>query len=361
MSEPRRVPTPAPRTRSVGGRGIQRPTEGIPSEVQGLRRSTRMCSDASPAAPEPEVTKGSRKATASCGTTSARSSGTTMETSQENLCSDTPPGARLSAHEGVEEDWGVQRSQETGQSYGLRIAASLCGYEEARNQLYKLQEEVCAVKALMDTAAKQQKAELTAKMKCLKVDIKKLMKKRTFILENSGPFKEKLQNDDRFAQTEREKRRGLRGLQPESRVEEEGDAAEVRDVEPNPPRGPQQQTPYSGLPAGQAALSSSRGSGDESNTSYQGGALMAQIQLLESPGRLQDFVFGDELPEEAPGRKTKVKTTKLQEQRSSSSLLAPVDNEVQGVLPPSCRAALLKLFLLEPHPTDQGNARASPH
>ncbi|XP_056415891.1 uncharacterized protein LOC130357279 [Hyla sarda] len=325
MSEERRTPTPAPRIRSAGGRGSQRPgvegpASGSASEVSGLRRSARRCSDASPATPEPVETKSSRKAgPASCGTTSARSSGSTgtVTTRPDNVDCDTPPGAKLNAHGCMEEDWGMPRARESGVPHNSRVAEHIRGYEEARGSLYRLQEEVREAKALMETAAKRQKAELSARIKQLKNEIRILEKKRTFILENSGPFREKLLNEDRFHTMEREKQRRLRGLQP--RVEEEGDAAEADNVEPNPPGGLQHLTPYSGLPAGQVAMSSGRGSGgsgDESSTSHQGGALMAQIQLLESPGRLQDFTFGDELPEEAPGgRKKKLKKTKLQEQR----------------------------------------------
>ncbi|XP_071986571.1 uncharacterized protein [Engystomops pustulosus] len=191
------------------------------------------------------------------------------------------------------------RTRESISSYASRALGHLSEYEEASKTVRRLREELRCAHARASSAQKRRKEQILAEISRLQTDIQALEERKAYLLERSGPFKEKILNDERFREMEEEKQRRLMGLQPESQMEEESPV------------------PYSGPPAGQAAMSSGCGSAGpgEDSDSHQGGALMEEIRRLESPVHLQDFTFGDDLPEDAPGgskpRKKKTKSVEV--------------------------------------------------
>ncbi|XP_073510580.1 tumor necrosis factor ligand superfamily member 13 isoform X2 [Phyllobates terribilis] len=184
-------------------------------------------------------------------------------------------------------------------------------YEDASKLIRRLREELRCTSAKAAGASKPRKAKLQAEVKRLSTEIERLELRKATIREQSGPFKEKLINEDRFREMADTREQRQIGLQPESQVDDESD-----DDQQQAPPGSLQSHPQatcSELPAGQAAMASGRssaGSGEDSDSSGQGGALMAEIKLLESPVCLQNFHLGDDLPEEAPGGHKKAKKTK---------------------------------------------------
>ncbi|KAM4019209.1 uncharacterized protein ACNLHF_028553 [Anomaloglossus baeobatrachus] len=222
-----------------------------------------------------------------------------------------PSGGEPSTHGGeadlAEEGWGSQRPRESVSTYGSRVINHLREYEEASKTIRRLREELRCTSAKAATASRPRKTKLLAEINSLKQEINELEVRKAFIREKSGPFKEKLMSEDRFRQMADNREQRLMGLQPESQVDDDDD-----DQQKAPPGSLQShpQATCSELPAGQAAVPSSRGpagSGEDSDHSSQGGALMAEIKLLESPVCLQNFHLGDDLPEEAPGGKSKAK------------------------------------------------------
>ncbi|XP_071975151.1 uncharacterized protein [Engystomops pustulosus] len=305
MSQSGKPQAPASRSRPAGGRGSQLPASAM--EDSGVRRTTRSRSNTAPAPPESSVKKKTQKLDVHDG---AGESG--------------PSGAgamKRSAHRGKADHagggWAVQGPRESLSTYASRVQSHLCEYEEATKTIRRLREELRCARARANTAPKKRKMEINGEINRLKAEIDKLTKRKTFICENSGPFKEKLINDDRFAQMADNREQRLMGLQPVSQVEEEDDDDD--NEQQFPPGGLQedQQASCSGPPAGQPAVTPR--SGEDSDTGSQGGALMAEIRLLESPVRMENFSFADELPEEAAGgssrRKSKKTRPKQQEER----------------------------------------------
>ncbi|XP_040272750.1 uncharacterized protein LOC120988983 [Bufo bufo] len=116
------------------------------------------------------------------------------------------------------------------------------------------------------------------------------------ILDNSGPFKEKLMNDERFNEMA-----GNQKQQEDDSSSEE----EESDMGGQPAE--------TGITTEQVCLppTSSDEEIDYSESSGVGGQLMAEIRHLESPKICDDICFGDELPEDEPmGKRRKTKTLK---------------------------------------------------
>ncbi|XP_073516042.1 uncharacterized protein [Phyllobates terribilis] len=223
-----------------------------------------------------------------------------------------PSGGKLSTHGGEadlpEGGWALQESVST---YASRVMIHLREYEDASKLVRRLWEELRCTSAKAAGASKPRKAKLQAEIKRLTSEIHLLELRKATIREQSGPFKEKLINEDRFREMADTREQRQMGLLPESQVDDESD-----DDQQEAPPGSLQSHPQatcSELPAGQATVTSGRssaGSGEDSDSSGQGGALMAEIKLLESPVCLQNFHLGDDLPEEAPGGQKKAKKTK---------------------------------------------------
>ncbi|XP_073400342.1 uncharacterized protein [Dendrobates tinctorius] len=191
-----------------------------------------------------------------------------------------------------------------------------------RKTMRRLREELRCASAKAAGASRPRKTQLQADEKQIKLGINELEVRKAFLREKSGPFKEKLINEDRFRKMADNREQRQMELQPESQVDDDDD-----DQQKAPPGSLQShpQATCSELPAGQATLASGRssaGSGEDSENSGQGGALLAEIKLLESPVCLQNFHLGDDLPEEAPGgqkKKVKKNKPKLQEANSAHS------------------------------------------
>ncbi|XP_073493950.1 adenylate kinase 8 isoform X2 [Phyllobates terribilis] len=226
-----------------------------------------------------------------------------------------PSGGKLSAHGGEadlpEGEWALQGPRESVSTYASRVMIRLREYEDASKLIRRLREELRCTSAKAAGASKPRKAKLQAEVKRLSSEIQRLELRKATIREQSGPFKEKLINEDRYREMADTREQRQMGLQPESQVDDESD-----DDQQQAPPGSLQSHPQatcSELPAGQATVTSGRssaGSGEDSDSSGQGGALMAEIKLLESPVCLQNFHLGDDLPEEAPGGHKKAKKTK---------------------------------------------------
>ncbi|XP_073526937.1 uncharacterized protein [Phyllobates terribilis] len=255
-----------------------------------------------------------------------------------------PSGGKLSAHGGEadlpEGEWALQGPRESVSTYASRVMIHLREYEDASKLIRRLREELRCTSAKAAGASKPRKAKFQAKVKRLSSEIQRLELRKATIREQSGPFKEKLINEDRFREMADTREQRQIGLQPESQVDDESD-----DDQQQAPPGSLQSHPQatcSELPARHATETSSRssaGSGEDSDSSGQGGALMAEIKLLESPVCLQNFHLGDDLPEEAPGGHKKAKRTKpkLQEadKRTSAARL------VRLVADPSLSSSLI--------------------
>ncbi|XP_073504820.1 uncharacterized protein [Phyllobates terribilis] len=241
-----------------------------------------------------------------------------------------PSGGKLSAHGGEADlpdgGWALQGPRESVSTYASRVMIHLHEYEDASKLIRRLREELRCTSAKAAGASKPRKAKLQAEVKRLTSEIHLLEIRKATIREQSGPFKEKLINEDCFREMADTREQRQMGLQPESQVDDESD-----DDQQEAPPGSLQSHPQatcSELPAGQATVTSGRssaGSGEDSDSSGQGGALMAEIKLLESPVCLQNFHLGDDLPEEAPGGHKKAKKTKpkLQEAGTDQTTLAP--------------------------------------
>ncbi|XP_071971206.1 uncharacterized protein [Engystomops pustulosus] len=290
MSQGSKSQAPASRSRPAGGRGSQEPASA--AEALGVRRSARNSSNAAPSTPRPAKASKSTKTPGKLDTSGKLGTKEKLDTA-----------GKLSAQGGEadlsEEGWGMLRTRESISSYASRALGHLAEYEEASKTVRRLREELRCAHARASSAPKRKKEQTLAEISRLQTNIQALEERKAYLLERSGPFKEKILNDERFREMEEEKQRRLMGLQPESQTEEESPV------------------PYSGPPAGQAALSTGCGSAGpgEDSDSHQGGALMEEIRRLESPVHLLDFTFGDDLPEDAPGgskpRKKKTKSVEV--------------------------------------------------
>ncbi|XP_069813166.1 uncharacterized protein DDB_G0287625-like [Dendropsophus ebraccatus] len=317
MSERGEVQASVSRGRPPGSRRSQQ--AACTPEDSGMSRSTRSRSNSIPTLPTEAVdNRRSRKVSKKEESTSGKQSATSRKPGTS--------GRKLSAHGGEadlgEEGWGVQRARESLSTYGSRVMSHLREYEEASKSLRRLREELRYARARANQATKKKKSEIQAEVKRLEMEIKDLEERKAEIREMSGGFKEKLINDDRFREMADNRERRLMGLQPESQVDDDDDDDDDNndemdeDQQPDPPGSLQQhqQAPYSGPPAQQPVVTPAD-SGEDSDSSGQGGALMAQIRMIESPLCPQNFVFGDELPEEAPGGKKGKTKAKQQEVR----------------------------------------------
>ncbi|XP_044129036.1 uncharacterized protein LOC122922496 [Bufo gargarizans] len=178
--------------------------------------------------------------------------------------------------------------------YSSRITAYLQEFEEENRTLRMVREKLRLERGKVDKAARKNRPEITRKVKGLKEIIKELQERMGAILENSGPFKEKLMNDKRFNEMA-----GSREQQEDDSSSEE----EESDMGGQPAE--------TGITAEQVCLppTSSDEEIDFSESSGVGGQLMAEIRHLESPKIREDICFGDELPEDEPiGKKRKAKT-----------------------------------------------------
>ncbi|KAG8547605.1 hypothetical protein GDO81_027973 [Engystomops pustulosus] len=113
-----------------------------------------------------------------------------------------------------------------------------------------------------------------------------------------------------------DKLRKLKGLEIQA---DDGDDEEDEEDLPCPSGGlhQHQQASHDRLPAEQAPLPSGCGSAnleEESDDSGQGGALMAQIRQLESPVHLQNFSFGDDMPDDDLKRKKRARKIKASQE-----------------------------------------------
>ncbi|XP_073417319.1 reticulon-2 isoform X3 [Dendrobates tinctorius] len=283
------------------------------SEDSGVRRSTRSRSNVAPTPPRFAETQRSRKAS-------------NMEEKPASSVQDGgPSGGKLSAHGGkadlAEESCGLQKSKESVSTYASRVMSHLREYEEASKTIRRLREEMRCTSAKAAGSSRPVKTQLQAEVNQLKLDINELEVRKVFLREKSGPFKEKLINEDRFREMADNREQRQMGLQPESQVDDDDDDDQQKAAPGSLQSHPQ--ASCSELHAGQVTLASGRssaGSGEDSDNSGQGGALMTEIKLLESSVCLQNFHLGDDLPEAAPGdqkKKAKKNKPKLQEVRPS--------------------------------------------
>ncbi|CAJ0941338.1 unnamed protein product, partial [Ranitomeya imitator] len=168
------------------------------------------------------------------------------------------------------------------------------------------------------------------------VPLSDLESRRCEILDGSGAFREKLENDDRFRAMAGGALEGSRssGQVVEEVVEEDDEEEECEEeVVPYPPPGGlvrDLQASHSGIAPEQVALPSDSGpSGDSGSegededggsSSSEGGCLvMQQIRQIESPVRFNQLRFGDEICEdEATRRGMKRKAKKRNKQKTST-------------------------------------------
>ncbi|XP_069624428.1 uncharacterized protein [Ranitomeya imitator] len=113
-----------------------------------------------------------------------------------------PPGGERSTRRGaaapVPKDWGARAAREPVDSYASRVHAYLSEHEEAGKTLRRLREEMKEVRQAASRASRTEKSALTARISSLGICIEGMEARRAAILNNSGPFREKLENDDRF-------------------------------------------------------------------------------------------------------------------------------------------------------------------
>ncbi|XP_073414940.1 rho-related GTP-binding protein RhoG isoform X2 [Dendrobates tinctorius] len=114
-----------------------------------------------------------------------------------------PPGGVAAQSRGAVAEppniWGSRAEGEPSTIYASRIHAHLCEYEEAAKQLRKLREELRGARAVAkNRLPASRRAEVSATVERLKGAIRALGEIRAAILSGSGPFAEKLKNDDRF-------------------------------------------------------------------------------------------------------------------------------------------------------------------
>ncbi|CAN2389585.1 zinc finger, partial [Pristimantis euphronides] len=148
--------------------------------------------------------------------------------------------------------------------------------------------------------------EFSSQVKRLKTDILVLEARRAQILAGSGPFREKLLNDDRFRGSPAGKMQG-------SSEEEEDDISDAREDVPlgtlqcsegvsgGPPNGQDYPLPAS--------------SDEEEEPASVGGLVLQQIRVLESPIDPQSFSFGDDFLEEDSGVSGKSKSSAKSKKR----------------------------------------------
>ncbi|XP_075687744.1 uncharacterized protein LOC142656703 [Rhinoderma darwinii] len=281
-SQPSASQPPVTRSRPAGSGSVQQP-----AEVVGVRRSSRGHSDVAPILPPPETRTESQESRKVPGVAASRIA---------------PGDVQQSMHDGVEADWGELRATESTTTFSSRVAECLRGYEDAGKAIRKLQEELKAARVRSHATSGAKRLVVMATIRDLKSEVDALKEKRGFILENSGPFKEKLLNDDRF--------RAMKGVcDPGKQTDDEGEEEEMC------PGASGQWSTCSELPAEQVALpmdSSSAGEGDtcdqDISSSNSGGRLMAEIRQLQSPVSLQHFSFGADLgPEEKVNAKRAAK------------------------------------------------------
>ncbi|XP_069611165.1 uncharacterized protein [Ranitomeya imitator] len=112
----------------------------------------------------------------------------------------SPPGGERSTRRGaaVPKDWGTRAAREPVDSYASRVHAYLSEHEEAGKTLRRLREEMKEVRQAANRASRTEKSALTARISSLGICIEGMEARRAAILNNSGPFREKLENDDRF-------------------------------------------------------------------------------------------------------------------------------------------------------------------
>ncbi|XP_077136826.1 uncharacterized protein LOC143793655 [Ranitomeya variabilis] len=241
------------------------------------------------------------------------------------------PGGRPSTSRGaaaVPLGWGTKAARESAVGYGSRIHAHLCEYEDASRKLKSLWGELRVAKDRSDRASGNRKAELSAAVKKIKQSIQDLESRRCEILDGSGPFREKLENDDRF--------RAMTGGAPEGsrssgQVVEEDDEECEEEVAPYPPPGGlvrDLQASHSGIAPEQVALpsdsgpsgdSGSEGEDEDGGSSSEGGCLvMQQIRQIESPVRFNQLRFGDEICEDEATRRGMKRKAKKSKKKTST-------------------------------------------
>ncbi|XP_073540473.1 uncharacterized protein [Phyllobates terribilis] len=162
----------------------------------------------------------------------------TRRTPEAATAAAPPSGGRSSTSGGaaaVPPDWGTKASREATVTYASRIHAHLCEYEDATKKLSSLWGELRVAQERSVRASGSKKPELSAAVRKIKRAIQDLEDRRSTILAGSGPFMEKLLNDDRFRAMTGGALEGSQG--PSQAVEEEEEEVCVEEVAPYPPPG----------------------------------------------------------------------------------------------------------------------------
>ncbi|XP_056416318.1 uncharacterized protein LOC130357620 [Hyla sarda] len=303
--EPQEASSCTPRTRPAGGA-----KENVTASSQdGVRRSTRAHRHVGPPPPSPA---------GSCKASSKSSSGKRSSSRQRS-------GVKASTSGSSEpQQWGVKEPRESLETFGSRIQAKMAQYEQLGKQLRGLREDIKFATYQADTAAKGKKASFTAKVRALKKEVEEIVQLRADIVAGAGFFSEKILNEERFP-----KKGVSRGAEKESHQDEseeemeggeEGDVSEgdmdtgsacTTTVTPDPPLT--LSADYIN-PAQVALPPSSEDDEDGSDCSdcsgSADGGLLRAIVMQESPTRLENFTFGDDLGPEEKGKRKKVKGKK---------------------------------------------------
>ncbi|XP_073529639.1 uncharacterized protein [Phyllobates terribilis] len=137
----------------------------------------------------------------------------------------------------VPPDWGTKVAKESTVIYGSRIHAHLCEYEDASRKLKSLWGELRVAQERSDRASSSKKPELSAAVRRIKKAIQEVENRRCTILAGSGPFREKLENDDRFRAMAGGSLEGSRSSSQVVAVEDEEEEDCEEEVAPYPPSG----------------------------------------------------------------------------------------------------------------------------
>ncbi|CAN2390194.1 zinc finger, partial [Pristimantis euphronides] len=179
-----------------------------------------------------------------------------------------------------------------------RLGEALKEYERLGRNLQATRKEIAQARYGARHSSRGKRREFSSQIKLLKDDIAAMEERRGQILAGSGPFREKLLNDDRF-----------RGGSPAETMQ--GSSEEEEDARGGVPLGTLQCSEgVSGGPPDGQDYPLPASSDEEEVPASVGGLVLQQIKLLESPIDPQSFSFGDDLLEGDSGVSGKVRSAK---------------------------------------------------
>ncbi|XP_066441517.1 uncharacterized protein [Eleutherodactylus coqui] len=239
--------------------------------------------------------------------------------------------------------WSDKKKEESVIELASKLAKNITDYNFAGKMLVVQKGKLRDAKMLLEQkASKDKQAEARSAIKKCKDCIKMWEAVRAKILEESGPFKEKILNDDRFAKmaarcSDHEQTESSDGEASDEEFEDVQETLEQpvcsQDLAPTP-RGTT--SPRGKLPE-EIALPSTSG---ESEVEERTGRLQLQkTPQPEASVHMEGFMFGDELPEQDTKiKRKKKKPEKLQEKLvfvpGSSGLAAKSDQSSDPKNPP---------------------------